>query len=101
MTEPFFPYALKDSRTLQGQLADPEPVENSQPIPFMVEADDRNIVIGFDGYGDANSSYGYSRPLHVEYYEGKLRLLVWSDINQEEPTHVIDMCGALESNRKP
>jgi hypothetical protein len=27
--------------------------------------------------------------------------VVWADINQEDPTHIIDLEGARESNRKP
>ncbi len=36
----------------------------------------------------------------LEYYQGKWWLRVWSDINQEDPTHSIDMSGALHSARR-
>jgi hypothetical protein len=39
-------------------------------------------------------------PIYLELYEGKWWLRVWSDINSEDPTHSIDMSGALESCRK-
>ena len=44
-------------------------------------------------------SVGDDSPIYLEYYEGKWWLRVWADINQEDPTHSIDMSGALESRR--
>ena len=38
-------------------------------------------------------------PIFLGFNEGKWILHVWSDINQEDPTHQIDMSAALESNR--
>ncbi len=38
-------------------------------------------------------------PVYLECVDGKWELFVWSDINQEGPTHRIDMSGALEANR--
>jgi hypothetical protein len=35
-------------------------------------------------------------PIFLELHKGKLRLLVWASITQEEPTHIIDLDGALE-----
>ena len=36
---------------------------------------------------------------YIEFYEGKYTLRVWADINQEDPTHSIDLSGAYESER--
>jgi hypothetical protein len=36
----------------------------------------------------------------LEYHEGKPRLLVYADINKDQPTHIIDLSGAKISNRK-
>jgi len=38
-------------------------------------------------------------PVYLECTDGKWELFVWSDINQEGPTHRIDMSGAFETNR--
>ena len=38
-------------------------------------------------------------PIYLEFFEGKWQLVVWADINKEDPTHRIDMSGALESRR--
>jgi hypothetical protein len=39
-------------------------------------------------------------PIYLELFEGKWWLRVWADINQEDPTHTIDMSGAFELARK-
>jgi len=36
----------------------------------------------------------------VELWEGELRCIVWSDIKQADPTHIIPLTDALISNRK-
>lgn len=68
-------------------------------LPATIEVKAGAIAIGFDGYGDHNSAEGYGRPVYIERLNGKLRLVVWADINDEEPTHVIELEDALESNR--
>lgn len=56
--------------------------------------------IHVEGYGQSSFLPGFEAPLYVELYQGKLMLYVWADINNEEPTHVIDLEGARESKRK-
>lgn len=58
------------------------------------------ISIAMPGFGDKTSSDGEGAPIYLDFCDGKMQLLVWADINQEDPTHVIDMSGALESNRE-
>lgn len=58
------------------------------------------LSISCAGYGLQNMQAGYGDILYLEVNEGTLRLLVWADINQEEPTHIIDLSAALETNRK-
>lgn len=59
--------------------------------------------IFIDGMGTFSSTD--DSPIYLEFYEdedggGKWMLHIWSDINQENPTHQIDMSAAFESNRK-
>lgn len=70
------------------------------PLDYGVIMADQGFEVLFDGYGVKNIEPGHGPSIYVEYYDGKLRLLVWADINQEEPTHTIDLSGALESQRK-
>ena len=44
-------------------------------------------------------SVGDDSAIYLEFYQGKWWLRVWADINQEDPTHKIDMSGALHSAR--
>lgn len=65
-----------------------------------IESSELGIELSFDGYGDCASSDNHGTPVFIEFYEGKLWLRVWADINQEDPTHCIDLSGALVSNRR-
>jgi hypothetical protein len=55
------------------------------------------LSMGFEGYGNCCEASG--DVVFLELYEGELRLLVWSDVNNEDPTHVISLEGARESIR--
>lgn len=57
-------------------------------------------AIGVPGCGEYNSPDGEGFPVLIEMREDGPYLIVWADINQENPTHVIPLAGALESNRK-
>lgn len=99
-----------------GSLYDPVPLVNqippnvpvklvapgaySDPLGYSVRIGSNDIELYFSGYGVQTMEPGHGPPIHLEYYAGKLMLRVWADINQEDPTHTIDLSGALESNRK-
>jgi len=57
------------------------------------------LSIQIEGYGECTAEPEEAYPIVLEFYEGKLQLLVWKDVNDEEPTK-IDMQGALESLHK-
>jgi len=63
-----------------------------------------NVEIGVDGitvqHEGTGCQCGDFPPIFIEWYDGKPRIIIWADINEEEPTHIIDMSGALESNRR-
>ena len=42
---------------------------------------------------------GDGRTVLIEFYEGKWWVRVWADINQEDPTHIIDLSGAEHGKR--
>lgn len=70
-----------------------------QRIPCVIEYGDNSILIRPEGYGDANSQDGFGWPVVLEYYQKEVRVLVWADINNGDPTHVISLTGAKESSR--
>ena len=55
------------------------------------------------GTGDYGSADGYGWPVVVEFDPEDLvqppRVLIWADINQEDPTHIISLAQAMESTR--
>jgi hypothetical protein len=52
------------------------------------------------GYGLCACADGTAGPIRLEVHEGRLRLVVWDDINLEDPSHVIDLEGAREDHRR-
>ncbi len=70
------------------------------PVTVTIERDNLALCIlpeGMNVWGvPADNPSG---PILLERHRGTVRLLVWADINQEEPTHVIDLSGAKETAR--
>lgn len=58
------------------------------------------VLLAFEGYGEKTAADGHGQPVMIELdQDDKPRVIVWSDINREEPTHVIDLEGAREDAR--
>lgn len=54
-----------------------------------------------EGTGDYYSATDTGYPIMITANEaGELELIVWADINQQDPTHTISLEKAKESNRK-
>lgn len=87
-------------RELEITLIDAEPSFDGQQ-PIKVVTDSQGVSIEARGFGDCGSADGHGSPIFLELYQGSLRLLVWADINDEEPTHVINLDGAKEECRRP
>ena len=79
-------FSLKDSST-----------GDELPITFFIE----NGAIWFrpEGYGESLAADGKGTPIGIEYHEGQLRVLLWTDINTEEPL-IVNMKKAKEEKRK-
>lgn len=88
------------SQVMTGRLQDSSGDGKGPSVNFMAEATALSVEIGVEGFGEKTSLPPYARPIFLEFYEGKLTLRVWADINQEDPTHVIDLSGALETKRE-
>ena len=83
--------------TLDLKLTDADP-EFSGMLPFRIEASDFAISIYPKGHGDFGSADGHGCPLFLEYYRGCLRVIVFPDINEQDP-QIIDLSGAREDHR--
>ena len=73
---------------------------DSRRIPVKISVQSGAIYLRPEGTGDCTSVDGHGFPICLEFYENSIRLIVWSDINQEDPTHIIPLEGSLVSNRK-
>ena len=65
----------------------------------------RGMLIRMEGYGDIASrnhmsQVGHGVPILVESRHGVPFLVVWADINREDPTHTISLAGAAEILRE-
>lgn len=69
--------------------------------PIRVAGSASGVTVFAEGYGQRASAEGHGPPVFLELYGGELRLLVWADINSEEPTHIIPLGGAREARREP
>jgi len=68
------------------------PVRLGEEFPFM--------VIRVEGYGDNESMDGCGSPLVLEVAGGRLRAVIWRDINSVGDPMVVDLEGAREKMRK-
>ena len=59
-----------------------------------------SVSVGVEGCGLMEMDSGFDRVVYVEIWEGVPRVLIWGDINNPDPTHIIDLSQALETNRK-
>ena len=67
-------------------------------LPVNVMAESGKLWIGPAGYGDKTSIDGYGWPIGLEIWEGRLRLIVFGNINVEDP-QIIDLENARETAR--
>lgn len=68
-------------------------------IHTEMSANDTLLEIGANGYGEKLAQDGCGYPVIVQYYEGKLKVVIWDDINKETPSHMICLEGSREDKR--
>ena len=83
--------------TLTVKLADADS-ESLGTLPIRIEASDFAISIYPQGHGDLGSADGHGCPLFIEFYQGRLRVIAFPDINDQDP-QIIDLSGAKEDTR--
>ncbi|MBX7102592.1 MAG: hypothetical protein K1X57_00825 [Gemmataceae bacterium] len=90
MTEPTHSRVLNDADS-----------DYSTKLPIRISISPNGVAVFAEGYGDGGSVEGYGTPVFLELYRGELRAIIWADINSEDPTHIIPLNGARESNWQP
>lgn len=76
---------------------EPRPGLTHLVAKFVLRHDDRSLPVDVEECGTFLNirPSGYGNPVSLDFYEGKLRLLVNADPDEEEPL-VIDLEGAKE-----
>ena len=88
---------MKETITLKDKHEDHQ--GESQVLRIESEGNGDGLAILPEGYGELGTQEGHGAPIYIERYEGELRMLIWADINQQDPTHIICLDGAQESRR--
>ena len=86
-------------QSLTTTLNDADP-EHSETLRVRVTCNDSAISIFPEGYGDFGSAPGHGCPVFLELYQGRLRLIVFPDINDQEPS-IIDLEAARDEHHVP
>ena len=69
----------------------------NEKMNVTIVVGDHGIEIQPEGY---DCKTGGDAPIYLEPYNGEMKAYVWSDINQEEPTHFISLEGAKKEKLK-
>jgi hypothetical protein len=86
-----------EASVMKLQFHDTNGSSNHRYIELEIES--HGIAIRPIGYGDKLNSNGKGSPVFIEFRNGIPMVLVWDDINNEEPSHIISLEKASESNR--
>ena len=92
---------IRGQRIVRFTLHDADAQGDDRPmLDGKIKIGPSGIEIGFEGYGEATAAIGQGFPIYIELVGSQPRVLVWSDINQEDPTHNISLIEAMESKFK-
>jgi hypothetical protein len=67
----------------------------TRQVTVQVEENSLGLAIHPEGTGVYDGPFA---PIYLEFYDGQLRLLVWDNINEQEP-RTIELSQTLESER--
>lgn len=90
-----FNMMLPTATIIKEQCSEMPPVE----IKIKVLSESGKLWIQPKGYGEKCAMDGEGFPIGIEIWQGRLRLIVFSDINSEDP-QIIDLEAAKETARK-
>ncbi|MBE0468060.1 MAG: hypothetical protein IBX55_00830 [Methyloprofundus sp.] len=65
--------------------------DESNKTRARTEISHQGVSLGAEGYGDYTGDGIDSKPILIEKADGEVRVAVWSDINNEEPTDIIEL----------
>lgn len=84
------------------QIVGEEPEDIPFPRPWVeLRENNYGVHIDIEGYGCRDMQPGFGGILHLEVgQDGYVKLYIWGDITNSEPTHVIDLELASEEFRE-
>jgi hypothetical protein len=83
----------------QITLQEQSPVFDPKAIMLRLMAENGQLWIQPQGYGEKCTEDGEGSPVGIEIWEGRLRVVVFDDINSEDP-RIIDLENAKETARR-
>lgn len=90
--------ASTDSQQIELTLKELSSEHPKATIPVHLLCEHGKLWIRPTGYGDSCSEDGQGFPIALELWQGQLRLVVFDDINNEEP-QILDLENARQTNR--
>ena len=90
--------AVIKQESVKVMLQEQSPDSPSRSIQLSLNAEDGQLWIQPEGYGEKCTADGEGSPIGLEIWQGRLRLVVFDNINSEEPK-IIDLEDAKESKR--
>ncbi len=85
---------MRKTITIKEQCSDSLPVE----IKVNILSEGGKVWIQPDGFGEKCADDGEGFPVGIEIWQGRLRLIVFNDINVEDPI-ILNLENARESSR--
>lgn len=74
-------------------------------VKLGISGRNQSLIVEAEGYNVCNMDddmpigKGHRPIVALEIWEGEFRVIVWADINEEDPTHIISLENARISNR--
>mgnify|MGYP001305545996 CR=1 FL=1 len=87
-----------ETKSTEHLLREQCPESESMEIRVKTVSENGQLWIQPQGYGEKNIEDGQGFPIGLEIWQGRLRLIVFTDINEEEP-QIIDLEKARETAR--
>jgi len=80
------------------KLVDHDNRDNEAICKVRQDGSGNMLMIGVEGY-EEKCGDGNDFPILIELHDGELKVRLWGDVNEEDPTHCISMEGAKKSAR--
>jgi len=74
-------------------------LKDKAEVSISVRSFGHILGLQIEGYSDCCSNDSKGMPIYLENHSGKLCLVVFADINQEDPTHMISLCNTRNEAR--